>query len=132
MQRGFVGCFSDLQLNGESINLTRYINGTNPNMSPKSGPCSTIFSSKRECSCDHGGECRSNSAGSSFCDCSKTGFTGRRCEHPIYNIDLSSIHTFELDTLSPWSDQINDIAFGLKVNQIEVHREISINIMIFI
>ena len=115
MHRGFIGCFSDLELNGESINLTRYINTTNNSITPKSGPCTTSLNSKRECACEHGGECRMHTGGSWSCDCSKTGFTGRRCEHPTYHIDLSQIHTFELNTNMQWSEQINDIAFGLQV-----------------
>lgn len=115
MHRGFIGCFSDLELNSESINLTRYINTTNNSITPKSGPCTTSLTSKRECACEHGGECRMHTGGSWSCDCSKTGFTGRRCEHPTYHIDLSQIHTFELNTNMQWSEQINDIAFGLQV-----------------
>ena len=115
MHRGFIGCFSDLELNSESINLTRYINTTNNSITPKSGPCTTSLTSKRECACEHGGECRMHTGGSWSCDCSKTGFTGRRCEHPTYHIDLSKIHTFELNTNLQWSEQINDIAFGLQV-----------------
>lgn len=117
MHRGLIGCVSDLELNGESVNLTRYINSTQVNIAPKSGPCTTMSSSKRECSCEHGGECRNHNGGSWSCDCSKTGFTGRRCEHPTYHLDLSRISTLELNTQMQWSEQINDIAFGLKVNE---------------
>ncbi|CAF3417292.1 unnamed protein product [Rotaria socialis] len=114
MRRGLVGCFSDLELNNEAINLTKYINYTNNNMAPKSGPCLTTLSSKRECSCEHGGECRLNNGGIWSCDCSKTGYTGRRCEHATYHIDLTKINTFELNTNLQWSEQVNDIAFGLQ------------------
>jgi hypothetical protein len=115
MHRGLIGCFSNLELNNEAINLTKYINYTNNNITPKSGPCSTILSSKRECSCEHDGECRLNNGGTWSCDCSKTGYTGRRCEHATYHIDLNKIQTFEMNTNMQWSEQINDIAFGLQV-----------------
>jgi hypothetical protein len=115
MHRGLIGCFSDLELNNEAINLTKYINYTNNNITPKSGPCSTITSSKPECSCEHDGECRLNNVGTWSCDCSKTGYTGRRCEHATYHIDLKKIYTFELNTNMQWSEQINDISFGLQV-----------------
>ncbi|CAF0863611.1 unnamed protein product [Rotaria sordida] len=114
MHRGLIGCFSDLELNNEAINLTKYINNTNNNITPKSGPCLTTLLSKRECSCEHGGECRLNNGGIWSCDCSKTGYTGRRCEHATYHIDLNQIHTFELNTNLQWSQQINDVAFGLQ------------------
>ncbi|UJR31572.1 hypothetical protein I4U23_019059 [Adineta vaga] len=114
MHRGLIGCFSDLELNNEAINLTKYINYTNNNLTPKSGPCSTFLSSKRECSCEHGGECRLNSGGTWSCDCSKTGYTGRRCEQATYHIDLNNIQIFELNTNLQWSEQINDISFGLQ------------------
>jgi hypothetical protein len=116
MQRGLIGCFSNLELNNQEINLTKYINYTNNNIRPKSGPCSTILPSKRECSCEHEGECRLNNGGAWSCDCSKTGHTGRRCEHPTYHIDINKIQTFELNTNIQWSEQINDIAFGLQVD----------------
>jgi len=116
MYRGLIGCFSNLELNNEAINLTKYINYTNNNIAPKSGPCSTtILSSKRECSCEHDGECRLNNVGTWSCDCSKTGYTGRRCEHATYHIDLNKIQIFEMNTNMQWSEQINDIAFGLHV-----------------
>ncbi|CAF3694710.1 unnamed protein product, partial [Rotaria sordida] len=114
MHRGLIGCFSDLELNNEAINLTKYINNTNNNITPKSGPCLTTLLSKRECSCEHGGECRLNNGGIWSCDCSKTGYTGQRCEHATYHIDLNQIHTFELNTNLQWSQQINDVAFGLQ------------------
>ncbi|CAF3046431.1 unnamed protein product [Rotaria sp. Silwood2] len=117
MHRGLIGCFSDLELNNEAINLTKFINYTNNNITPKSGPCLTTLPSKRECSCEHGGECRINNGGIWSCDCSKTGYTGRRCEHATYHIDLNDIHTFELNTHLQWSEQINDIAFGLQAIQ---------------
>ena len=117
MHRGLIGCFSNLELNNEAINLTKYINHTYKNITPKSGPCSMIFSSKRECSCEHGGECRLNSGRTWTCDCSKTGYTGRRCEHATYHIDLNQISTFELNTNMQWSEQITDIAFGLQVGR---------------
>ena len=115
MHRGLIGCFSDLELNSEAINLTKYINYTNTNLTPKSGPCSIFLSTKRECSCEHGGECRLNSGGAWSCDCSKTGYTGRRCEQATYYIDLTPIQIFEFNTNLQWSEQINDIAFGLQV-----------------
>lgn len=115
MHRSFLGCFSNLELNNEAINLTKYLNYTNNNITPKSGPCSMMIPSKQECSCEHGGECRTNHIGIWSCDCSKTGYTGRRCEHATYHIDLQQIPTFELNTNLQWSDQINDIAFGLQV-----------------
>ncbi|CAF1302347.1 unnamed protein product [Adineta steineri] len=119
MHRGLIGCFSDLELNNEAINLTKYINYTNNNITPKSGPCSISSAlssslSKRECSCEHEGECRLNNGGTWSCDCSKTGYTGRQCEHATYHIDLNKIHIFELNTNIQWSEQINDIAFGLQ------------------
>jgi hypothetical protein len=115
MHRGFIGCLSDLHLNNEAINLTRYINSTATNITPKSGPCTDTFVSKRECSCEHDGECRVNHGGSWSCDCSKTGYTGRRCEHPTYHIDFSRISTLELNTNMQWSELVNDISFALKV-----------------
>jgi hypothetical protein len=115
MRRGLIGCFSSLEINNELINLTKYIHSVNNNVSPKSGPCSIILSTKRECLCEHDGECRLNNVGTWSCDCSKTGYTGRRCEHATYHIDLKKIHTFELNTNMQWSEQINDISFGLQV-----------------
>ncbi|CAF1330953.1 unnamed protein product [Adineta ricciae] len=114
MHRGLIGCFSDLELNSEAINLTKYINYTNTNLTPKSGPCSTFLSTKRECLCEHDGECRLNNGGAWSCDCSKTGYTGRRCEQATYYIDLTPIQIFEFNTNLQWSEQINDIAFGLQ------------------
>jgi hypothetical protein len=117
MHRGLIGCFSDLEINNELINLTKYINTTNNNnhISPKSGPCSTTLSTKRECLCEHDGECRINNGGIWSCDCSKTGYTGRRCEQIAYHLDLNQIQTFEFNTYIQWSEQINNIAFGLQV-----------------
>ena len=114
MSRGFIGCFSNLEVNNEAINLTKYINQTNNNITPKSGPCSMILPSKQECSCEHDGECRLNSGGTWSCDCSKTGYIGRQCEHPTYYLDLNRIQYFELNTNMQWSEQINDVAFGLQ------------------
>ena len=115
MYRGLIGCFFDLHLNNEAINLTKYINYTNNNMSPRSGPCSTMSSSKHECLCEHGGECRLANGGIRSCDCSRTGYTGRRCEHATYHFDLNEIDRFEVNTHMQWSEQTNDIAFGLQV-----------------
>jgi len=116
MHRGLIGCFSNLELNNHAINLTKYINYTNNNITPKSGPCSMIVPSKRECSCEHDGECRLNHGGTWSCDCSKTGYTGQRCEHATYHIDLNHISIFEFNTNMQWSEQINDIVFGLQVS----------------
>lgn len=115
MKRGLIGCFSDLEINNELINLTKYINSTDHRISPKSGPCSARLSTKRECLCEHNGECRSNNDGRWSCDCSKTGYTGRRCEQMAYHLDLYQIQTLELHTNIQWSDQINIITFGLQV-----------------
>jgi len=117
MHRGLIGCFSDLEINNEIINLTKYINYTNNNIAPKAAPCSTILSTKRDCLCEHHGECRLNNVGIWSCDCSKTGYTGRRCEQIAYHLDLNQIHTFEFNTSIQWSEQMNDIAFGLQVNR---------------
>ncbi|CAF1361401.1 unnamed protein product [Rotaria sordida] len=116
MHRGLIGCFSDLEINNEIINLEKYINYTNNNNNivPKSGPCSTILSTKRQCLCEHNGECRVNKAGIWSCDCSKTGYTGRRCEQIAYHLDLSQIQTFELNTNIQWSEHISDISFRLQ------------------
>ncbi|CAM4799223.1 unnamed protein product [Rotaria magnacalcarata] len=116
MHRGLIGCFSDLEVNHELINLEKYINYTinNNNIMPKSGPCSTTLSTKRGCSCEHHGECRINNDGTWSCDCSKTGYTGRRCEQLAYHLDLSEIQTFELNTSVQWSEQISDISFRLQ------------------
>ncbi|CAF5129061.1 unnamed protein product, partial [Rotaria socialis] len=69
---------------------------------------------KRECSCEHHGECRINNDGTWSCDCSKTGYTGRRCEQLAYHLDLSEIQTFEVNTNVQWSEQISDISFRLQ------------------
>jgi hypothetical protein len=115
IHRGLIGCFSDLEINNELIDLTKYINSSNNNVPPKIGPCSTILSTKRECLCEHDGECRLNNDGIWSCDCSKTGYTGRRCEQIAYHLDLNQIQSFEVNTNIQWSDQINNIAFGLHV-----------------
>lgn len=115
MNRGFIGCFSNLELNNEAINLTKYINYTNNNLTPKVGPCSALLSTKRECSCEHNGECRLNNGGIWQCDCSKTGYTGRLCEQAAHHIDLKQIQTFEFNTNMQWSEEINDISFGIQV-----------------
>ena len=115
MHRGLIGCFSDLEINNQMINLTKYINSTVNHLSPKSGPCSTTLSTKRECLCEHDGECRLNNGGLWSCDCSKTGYTGKRCEQIAYHLDLNDIQTLELNTNIQWSEQINSIAFRLHV-----------------
>jgi hypothetical protein len=112
MHRGFIGCFSDLEINNELINLTKYINN---NLETKIGPCSTKSLTKRECLCEHDGECRLNKGGIWSCDCSKTGYAGQRCEQVAYHLDLSETETLELNTDIQWSEEINDIAFGLQV-----------------
>ena len=114
MHRGFLGCFSNLEINNELINLTQYINSTN-NIPPKTGPCSTKLLTRRECLCEHDGECRLNTGGTWSCDCSKTGFTGQRCEQVAHHLDLSETETLELNTDIQWSEHINNIAFGLQV-----------------
>ena len=86
------------------------------NLAPRSGPCSTASLKKRQCLCEHHGECRLTSAGIWSCDCSKTGYTGERCEQLAYHIDLSQTHTYEYNSQFQWSDQLNDIAFGLQVD----------------
>lgn len=118
MHRGLIGCFSDLEINNELINLEKYIDYTinNNNIVPKSGPCSIELTQKLDCLCEHNGECRMNNAGAWSCDCSKTGYTGRRCEQLAYHMDLSEIQTIELNTNIQWSEQISDISFRLKVN----------------
>ncbi|UJR15114.1 hypothetical protein I4U23_002079 [Adineta vaga] len=121
MHHGLIGCFSDLEINNVIINLTRHINYTMNTLAPRSGPCSTGLLPKRQCLCEHQGECRLNSAGTWSCDCSKSGYTGQRCEQIAYHIDLKQTNTFELNTNLQWSDQINDIAFSLQA----VHDEIN-------
>ncbi len=115
MKRGLIGCFSDLEINNELINLTKFINSTENHIAPISGPCSARFSTKHECLCEHNGECRSNNDGRWSCDCSKTGYTGRRCEQIAYHLDLEQMQTLELNTNIQWSDQINIITFRLQV-----------------
>ncbi|CAF4693324.1 unnamed protein product, partial [Rotaria sp. Silwood2] len=116
MHRGLIGCFSDLEINNELINLEKYINYTNNNnkIVPKSGPCSTILSTKHQCLCEHNGECRVNNGGIWSCDCSKTGYTGRQCEQIAYHLDLSQIQTFEFNTNIQWSEHISDVSFRLQ------------------
>ncbi|CAF3641513.1 unnamed protein product [Adineta steineri] len=114
MNRGLIGCFFDLEINNILINLTKYINHTNNTIAPKSGPCSTILSIKRECLCEHNGECQLSSSGTWSCDCSKTGYTGRRCEQIAYHLDLNQTETYEFNSNLQWSEYINDISFGLQ------------------
>ncbi|CAF1409141.1 unnamed protein product [Adineta ricciae] len=121
MHHGLVGCFSDLEINNVLINLTNYINHINMNLAPRSGPCATTSLKKRQCLCEHHGECRLTSAGIWSCDCSKTGYTGERCEQLAYHIDLNQTHTYEYNSQFQWSDQLNDIAFGLQA----VHDEVN-------
>jgi len=115
MHRGLIGCFSDFEINNELINLTKYINSLDNDILPKSGPCSTRLSTKRECLCEHDGECRLNNGGIWSCDCSKTGYTGQRCEQIAYHLDLNEIQPFEVNTNIQWSELINHITFGLQV-----------------
>ncbi|CAF3710007.1 unnamed protein product [Rotaria sp. Silwood1] len=122
MHRGLIGCFSDLEINNELINLEKYINYTtmnNNNIVPKSGPCSTILSTKHQCLCEHNSECRVNNGGIWSCDCSKTGYTGRQCEQIAYHLDLSQIQTFELNTNIQWSEHISDVSFRLQATHDE-------------
>ena len=116
MHQGLIGCFSDLEINNELINLEKYINHTHDyHAAPKSGPCSTMLSTKRKCFCENNGECRLNNGVIWSCDCSKTGFTGRRCEQLAYHLDLNQMQTLELNSNIQWSEQVNEISFRLKV-----------------
>jgi len=115
LHRGFIGCLSDFEINNQEINLTKYVQSSNLNRTSRIGPCSIQLSTKRQCSCEHNGECRLNQAGSWTCDCSKTGYTGQRCEQPAYHLDLNEIKLFELNTNIQWSEQINEISFNLHV-----------------
>lgn len=115
MHRGLIGCFSHLEINDELIDLEKHINYTNNNIAIKSGPCSTMLPTKHECLCEHNGECRLSNSGIWSCDCSKTGYTGRRCEQIAYQLDLSQTQIFELNTNIQWSEHITEISFRLQV-----------------
>ena len=110
-----MGCFSDLELNHASIDVSKYINQSSSEMAVRSGACSASLTKKRECLCEHSGECRVHNSGSWSCDCSKTGYTGQRCEQLASHLDLSEIATLEVNTQLQWSEQISDIAFNLRV-----------------
>ena len=116
MEHGLIGCFSDLEINHELVNLTRFINHTASNGALKSGSCSMQLSKKRPCLCEHQGECRLSHGGTWSCDCSKTSYTGRRCEQLAYHFDLNRNQTMEFNTQLRWSEQIDDIAFRLRVS----------------
>lgn len=116
MHHGFIGCFADLELNSQSINLTNFLNTSNTNIAVKTGPCSLEFTSKkRPCLCENQGECRYDPRGQWFCDCSKTSYTGQRCEQLSQHLTLKDLSTIEFNTDLLWSDQIDDVAFRFHV-----------------
>lgn len=112
LQRGLIGCFADLEINHQLIHIHEYINRTEQNLPPRSAPCSLTLNRKSPCLCEHDGECRVNPGS---CDCSKTGYTGQRCEQLAYHLDLNQNQTLELNTNIQWSDFLNIIAFHLHV-----------------
>ena len=120
MEHGLVGCFSDLEINHELVNLTRYINYTATDGALKSGSCSMQLVKRRPCFCEHQGECRLSQGGTWSCDCSKTSYTGRRCEQLAHHLDLNRSQTMEFNTQLRWSEQIDDIAFRLRVSDLRL------------
>ena len=121
MHHGFIGCFADLELNHQSVNLSAHLNASNPHIAVKSGPCVLeVTSKKRPCLCEHQGECRYDPRGQWFCDCSKTAYTGQRCEQLASHLPLNELTTTEFNTDLLWSDQLDDVTFRFRVSRINV------------
>lgn len=116
MRRGFIGCFSNLVINDEQVNMTHFIDRSNQTVLLRSAPCSTHRWRKEPCLCEHEGECRIDHAGRWSCDCSKTAYTGERCEQLAFHADFSQNRDFEWNTQLQWSEQIDDVEFRLRVN----------------
>jgi hypothetical protein len=116
MHHGLIGCLFNLDINHQSINLSHYINSTSQYQALKSGPCSMDIGRKRSCLCEHHGECRWHHAHRWSCDCSRTAYTGDRCEQLAYHIALNRISTIEYNTGLLWSEQIDHITFRLRVS----------------
>lgn len=115
LQRGLIGCFADLEINHQLIYLNDFINQTEQILPPRSAPCSLTLTRKSSCLCEHDGECRIHPGQSWSCDCSRTGYTGSRCEQRAYHLDLNQNQTLELNTNIQWSDYLNIISFHLHV-----------------
>ena len=115
LQRGLIGCLSALTINEQLIDLEEFLNRTDQDIPPRSAPCSVLLTRKSPCLCEHDGECRMNANQQWSCDCSKTGYTGQRCEQLAYHLDLNQNQTLELNTNIQWSDFLNLITLNLHV-----------------
>ncbi|XP_055933048.1 axotactin-like [Argiope bruennichi] len=82
-ERGFIGCMRDIYVAGDWIDPRTVVDTKQVSGKVSLDSCLLVNLCNNPHACEHGGRCYVEK-GETYCDCEKTGYTGRTCHFSLY------------------------------------------------
>ncbi|XP_042909251.1 axotactin isoform X2 [Parasteatoda tepidariorum] len=82
-ERGFIGCMRDIYVAGDWIDPRTVVDTNQVSGKVSLDSCLLVNLCNNPYACEHGGTCYVEK-GETYCDCEKTGYTGRTCHFSLY------------------------------------------------